>query len=347
MSYQKNPYKTPQKNNRKGSDGKFGTPDSQAMEISPQKASGHKTPNAIARREENQNLVDRNPFGWIEKFEQEFFKDMDNSHKQIQNTFKGFGAAFKMPSIMEAFGNLADCENDMNDFNRFSRLPDNLSRSQGPSKVMMRSYVQSTKMDPQGRKYDEKYFSNDFAVRGEDGTTVGERQQGYRNSNSNIERIAEERLMNGRGKKLIQERHIGEQNGNRMMRYMGMDENNVQDFDRNWDQETKKLGFYEDFGHMLGYSKNMNRLADDFENNHRSQENQYNRKKNDIYPTSPNRLMNEPVRRPEEDQPLELEGPRFERNERRFEPVRNTGTYQRNDGNFYNRNVGNSMPRAG
>jgi hypothetical protein len=37
------------------------------------------------------------------------------------------------------------------------------------------------------------------------------------------------------------------------MRYKGMDENMVGDFDRDWEHQTKKLGFYNDFGKMLGY----------------------------------------------------------------------------------------------
>jgi hypothetical protein len=76
----------------------------------------------------------------------------------------------------------------------------------------------------------------------------------------------------------------------------------------------------------------------------------YNEKLGDIQPTYPGRsLPMGPVydRTGNERRQLELEAPRDEGVDRRYQPAPISGGYQRNDGNFYNRNAGTSMPRAG
>jgi len=42
--------------------------------------------------------------------------------------------------------------------------------------------VSSSKVDKDGKKHEEKYFSNNVSAKGYDGNTISERQQAYKNT---------------------------------------------------------------------------------------------------------------------------------------------------------------------
>jgi hypothetical protein len=373
-----------EKNNR------FANSGQSAMSISPQKESGHKKPSALSRMGENQNQIDKSPLGWIEKFEKEFFGGFEDHHKQVERMFKGIGDVFKMPNIMESFGNLADFDSDMHDFDRFSRckmkwslnkkiVPDSLSRSQGPSKVMMRSYVSSTKMDPQGRKYEEKYFSNDFAMRDDEGQTVFcifwnlffrslKDNKDIRIQTQTLKELLKREQWTVEAKNwskkdvlvIRKEPELWDTKAwaklnSQTLTEIGTIKPGRLDFMRisarcldmpiRWKFRMTIIQSLEAILTMIlspiteiTIVKEVMKIM------------LCSKYLGDIQPTIPNRgLPAGPIhdQRPEVDRPLELDGPRMERNERRFEPVQTSGTYQRNDGNFYNKNARTSMPRAG
>jgi len=199
-----------------------------------------------------------NVFSQMKNHQMQVFKEFDNMSKQM---FKGFDDMFGLSSMNSMFGDLGNIHNEMRDMMGFSNIGNMMENSRnGPSKLIVRSYGFSTKLDQNGDKQTEKYFSNNYAMRGDDGTTVSERQQAYANSLTKQQKIAEERMINNRGKKLIQERVVGGPT-NKTNHYLNMDEGRVPEFDRDWDHYTEKFGFYNAFGNQLGYGSGPQKIS--------------------------------------------------------------------------------------
>lgn len=105
---------------------------------------------------------------------------------------------------------------------------------------MCQTYVSSSKMGPDGKIHREDYFENNMG-QNKGGNTISQKQQAYKN-NQGLNRIAEERMLNDRGRKVIKEKvgnNIEETN-----HYYNIDEEEVGQFDNDWrrvDGETKFL----------------------------------------------------------------------------------------------------------
>jgi len=120
--------------------------------------------------------------------------------------------------------------------------------------MISKTYVYQTKKDASGNTYHEKYFSHNYAMKGAGGTTIVERQEGYHNSGNNLQRIAEERRINSKAKKITQERIKGQDYLAKNIQYHNMGEDEIHQFDHAWDAHTKQLGFYRDYGNMIGHN---------------------------------------------------------------------------------------------
>lgn len=99
----------------------------------------------------------------------------------------------------------------------------NMARNNGSGTVIQRSYVSSTTIGKDGKKQQEKYFSNNVAHKGHDGNIVlfrlkkffteylkkkiSEKQEGYRHSGKGIDRMGQERMLNDKGRKIVKERN--------------------------------------------------------------------------------------------------------------------------------------------
>jgi len=206
------------------------------------------------------------------------FKEFDKMQKKM---FEGFGDIFGIGSMKPGFSNFGDIHKEMRDMMAFSNIGNIIEPSKnGSSKVITRSYVHDTKLDPNGNKYTEKYFSNNYAMRGEDGTTLSERQQAYQNSLDRQQKIAEERMLNNKGKKLIQERVLGGPI-NKTQHFYNLEENRVDEFDRDWENYTNKFGFYDAFGKQLRYDGGKKRINHpDYQYNQPNRNEYYSPKKN-------------------------------------------------------------------
>jgi len=167
-------------------------------------------------------------FNQVENFQRQMMKHMDNMF-----SFGGFGDFGSMRSPISS-GTQS-------------------TRNQGPQRMISKTYVYQTKKDASGNMYHEKYFSHNYAMKGSDGTTIVERQEGYHNSGNNLQRIAEERRINAKAKKMTQERIKGQDYLAKNIQYHNMGEEEINHFDNAWDSHTKQLGFYRDYGNMLGH----------------------------------------------------------------------------------------------
>ncbi|CAD8142706.1 unnamed protein product [Paramecium pentaurelia] len=184
-------------------------------------------------RQNNQQMI---PFNMFQEFDLMSNKMMQQMDNQLANL--GFG------SIFRGFG---DLENEMMEFSNIHRHMKNLNQmdvnnhaKNGVFQVYSSSYVQSSKLGPDGKIIQEKYFDNNAVARGANGHTISERQQGYKNSDG-IDRFAHERMMNDKGRKHIRERdktgQITTTNN-----YMNIEEDQVDQFENEWMGVGKNFG---------------------------------------------------------------------------------------------------------
>lgn len=111
-------------------------------------------------------------------------------------------------------------------------------------------------MGPDGQPVIESYFENSLGQH-KNGNTVrlnlieiSEKQQGYQNT-AGMRRVAEERMLNQQGRKLVKEKR-----GNQIEEtnhYFNMDPDQVPQFDANWERVNRQNNFLEENGRYLGY----------------------------------------------------------------------------------------------
>jgi len=183
----------------------------------------------------------------------DMFSSARSQHLQIFNQVESFQRnMMKQINNMFSFGGFGS----MGSPSDFMSSGTQSTRNQGPQRMISKTYVYQTKKDASGNMYHEKYFSHNYAMKGSDGTTIVERQEGYHNSGNNLQRIAEERRINSKGKKLTQERIKGQDYVAKTIQYNNMGEEEINHFDHAWDSHTKQLGFYRDYGNMIGHNGN-------------------------------------------------------------------------------------------
>jgi hypothetical protein len=67
------------------------------------------------------------------------------------------------------------------------------------------TFVQSSKMGKDGKPVTEKYYDRNFGEH-KGGNTISEKHQAYQNSQGQ-KRLAEERMVNDKGRKIIKNKH--------------------------------------------------------------------------------------------------------------------------------------------
>lgn len=108
---------------------------------------------------------------------------------------------------------------------------------------MRHQYVSTTKIGPDGRPIKESYQSKAHGVYGKDRKPeILERKQMYQNTHTGLEKAAMERMLHGKGRKVVYEndRNSGHQNSYNY--YKNMRDTEGQDFDREWESAAKKFG---------------------------------------------------------------------------------------------------------
>ncbi|CAD8151016.1 unnamed protein product [Paramecium octaurelia] len=183
-----------------------------------------------------QNNAQITPFTMFQEFDSMSNKIKQQMDNQLANL--GFG------SIFRDFGNL---ENEMMEFSNLHRHMKNLNQMEvnsnaqdGVFQVYSSCYVQQSKLGPDGKIIQEKYFDNNAVARGVNGHTISERQQGYKNSDG-IDRFAHERMMNDKGRKYIRERDWNGQITT-TNHYMNIEEEQVEQFENEWKGLGQQLG---------------------------------------------------------------------------------------------------------
>jgi hypothetical protein len=83
------------------------------------------------------------------------------------------------------------------------------------------------------------------------GQRLVERQQMYENTGTGLQKIANERMLNDRGRKVVRERQ-GD-NVNSFDHYRNMRQEQASDFDQEWEAMAHQMGFGS--GNRLGYGE--------------------------------------------------------------------------------------------
>jgi hypothetical protein len=174
----------------------------------------------------------------------EIFREFEDMSKGLFGNFnhmlERFGGGFGQ---LKNFVN-EDLDN-LGDVTKFSKIQDALPNTGGEARLTSRSYVHSSRLDKDGKPIEEKYYSDNNALRGADGTTVAERRQAYHNSADDIRRIAEERRINDQAKKIVQERKGGINEITRNNYYQNMNQGDDAIFDQKWNDFTNQFKFYQ------------------------------------------------------------------------------------------------------
>ena len=112
----------------------------------------------------------------------------------------------------------------------FSSAHRNLHGKNDGGSYVCQTFVSSSSMGQDGKVKQESYFENS-AGNNKNGNTISQKQQGYRN-NDGIKRIAEERMLNDQGRKVIKEKRGN--NVEETNHYYNLDEGEVDRFDNRW-----------------------------------------------------------------------------------------------------------------
>lgn len=96
----------------------------------------------------------------------------------------------------------------------------------GDGQYACQSFAMVSRVGPDGKAHTERYASSDIGNRGQN---IRESQQAYSNSGSSTEKMALERHLGDRARKMVRERARGEDRSSEMFR--GMDESSKDAFD--------------------------------------------------------------------------------------------------------------------
>lgn len=292
-----------------------------------------------------------------------FFNDFHNDNMQIFKQFNDFsGNIFNKIDKKFGFGSMMS--NFDEEFNSFSDLHNQMHRNTGQGTVVQRSYVSSTKLDSNGNKIEEKYYKNNVAHKGYDGNTISEKHEAYKNTGSGLERIAQERMLNEKGRKYIQERNRQKNEELAHDYFYNISEEQKNDFDMEWDNYNNKVGFLENNMRFLKpYNnkrlKNTYDEDEDYIDNHRRGEYIPSYRKNEDQPIPFKAKNSDIYRRPRnsEIQPIMLGnrpdpinhneiGNNLRRNNNNNFMIRNN--QDKLNGLFRNKNASkNNIPKAG
>jgi hypothetical protein len=152
-----------------------------------------------------------------------------------------------------------------------------------PGTFISKSYVQKIDYSQGGDPIKEVYQSQAINQRGSDGHNISEKQEAYKNSKTGVEKAAHQRVLDGKGAKLIKQRNrfTGEQEEHNI--FKGINENELESFNQNYNDYRNKSNFQKNYEYLNkinprqiagGFNNNYNRLPG---NNNNNFNNNYNR----------------------------------------------------------------------
>jgi len=109
----------------------------------------------------------------------------------------GFGGGFGS----DLFGRDNFMSDPFEDMMEFSKAHKNLHSSNNGGSYVCQTYVSSSTRDKDGKIKQESYFENS-AGQNKNGNTISQKQQAYKN-NDGVRRVAEERMLNDKGRKMV------------------------------------------------------------------------------------------------------------------------------------------------
>eukprot|EP01016_Furgasonia_blochmanni_P007338 TRINITY_DN12944_c0_g1_i2.p1 TRINITY_DN12944_c0_g1~~TRINITY_DN12944_c0_g1_i2.p1 ORF type:complete len:512 (-),score=47.44 TRINITY_DN12944_c0_g1_i2:104-1579(-) len=125
-----------------------------------------------------------------------------------------------------------------------------LSPEDGEFTVFSGSLISAIGIDETGKPIQQNYFSNSVATKGADGNLT---RQGYQNTGTGLERIAQERMLNDQGRKYVKERIKGQGEQNVYTYYKNMEEEQAEEFDRKWNDYNTRMKFLDKNGDLLNF----------------------------------------------------------------------------------------------
>jgi hypothetical protein len=146
-----------------------------------------------------------------------------------------------MSSMMERMSNFTgemfiQMDSHFGDFGGFPSFP-----TDGRSRSYTKTMTSSTKYDRNGQLMTERYENTAYDIKDHDGTHIAERKQAYKHSGTGLQKLAVERRVGDRSRKVVQEKYQG--NEVRSDLFRNMDERDALDFDRDWQHRGQHLGF--------------------------------------------------------------------------------------------------------
>ena len=193
-------------------------------------------------------------------------------HEDFDDPFEGMMGGFGFPNINQLhqrlFGNIE------REFGRMAQLgsgdnrpPQNNNKfglqrhgtnnfqsffsmqGAGPGTVITKSY--SSKIDYRdGQPHQECYQSQSINQIGRDGHKISERQEAYKNSRTGVQKAAHQRILDDKGMKQIRQRNINTGAQEEHNIFKGMREDEVNDFNKNYNDYRSKIGFQKNYKYL-------------------------------------------------------------------------------------------------
>ena len=119
----------------------------------------------------------------------------------------------------------------------------------GPGTVITKSY--SSKIDYRdGQPHQECYQSQSINQIGSDGHKISEKQEAYKNSRTGVQKAAHQRILDDKGMKQIRQRNINTGAQEEHNIFKGMREDEVNDFNKNYNDYRNKVGFQKNYKYL-------------------------------------------------------------------------------------------------
>lgn len=177
------------------------------------------------------------------------FEDMMKRMNEPFKDMQGMLPSMDMNSNVGAMEKFNDNKIPYGDYDRSSGANINKGMSRPgafPGTVLCKSYISTTKMNKDG-KPEKECFQSQSINQYHDGHRIQERQEAYKNSYSGVEKAAHQRMLDDRGHKCVRERNrnTGEQNEHNL--YKGMQENELEGFNNQFNDMRNKSGFQNNY----------------------------------------------------------------------------------------------------
>lgn len=114
--------------------------------------------------------------------------------------------------------------------------------TKAPATVIEKSYASKSHIGADNKKEEEHWSSQNIVERTQEGKVISERRQRYRDKDGK-EKIAVERMLDGKGKKFISEKRKPNEEAKVQDVYYNLDETESDEFDKLWNDYSKKVDF--------------------------------------------------------------------------------------------------------